>query len=178
MHRIIAMHTIADMANELHRSVIYLQGLQKRFELPLLEDAGYPDTYVAFLRTVVYLRIMGTSEELLLELWHFEKKLMRLLHADVNGSLTWFLDSCGQTKNGRRRLLLSNYDLGVDVPSGTLQLGLDFTTTPSELFSGREMGEDAIRVLGEYVKLYTQVRRNTRQEASMVSAALRWEARH
>jgi hypothetical protein len=172
------MQTLGDMAKELNRSTLYLQGLQKRFELPLFESDEYPDTYLAFLRTVTFLRIMGVSEESLLELWHFEKKLMRLLHADVAGSLTWALDSCGQTKNGRRRLLLSNYDLGVDVPSGALQLGLDFTTTPSELFSGREMGEDAIRVLTEYVKLYTHIRSNTRHEATMVNAALRWEARH
>jgi len=69
----------------------------------------------------------------------------------LSGSRTWFLDACGQPAHPRRRLLLGNYDLGVELPSGTLQLGLNFADRLPECFAGREMGEDALRVLTEHL---------------------------
>ena len=71
----------------------------------------------------------------------------------ADGSPPWFLAACGRTTHPRRRLLLTNHDLGVDLPSGTLQLGLNFATELPELFAGRAMGEDALRVLGDYLRL-------------------------
>ena len=99
------MHTLGDMAKALNRPAVYLSGLQARFELPLLEGAAYSDAYLAFIRTVVYLRALFISEEALRDLWHIEKKLLALLHADSTGSPTWFLDACGQTAHRNRRLL-------------------------------------------------------------------------
>lgn len=60
------MHSFADLARELNRSPVYLRGLQTRFELPLLEGAAYSDSYLAFLRTIVFLRTLNVSEDALL----------------------------------------------------------------------------------------------------------------
>lgn len=171
------LHTLADLARTLNRPAVYLRGLQARFELPACEGAGYSDAYLALLRTVVYLRALALSEETLRELWQVEKKLLRLLHVDSNGSTTWFLDSCGQSSHPERRLLLTQYDLGVAVPSRSLQLGLNFADTLPELFAGRDMGEDALRVLNDYLKLHTRLLDTLQAEVPQLRAALRWAAR-
>ena len=77
----------------------------------------------------------------------------------------------------KRRLLLTNFDLGVEVPAGTLQLGLNFADQLPELFTGREMGEDALRVLNEYLKLHGRIRFDVKAELPLVRAAIRWAAR-
>ncbi len=171
------MNTLGDMAKALNRSPVYLHGLQTRFELPIHEGARYSDAYLDFLRTVVFLRTLNVSGDSLLSLWHLEKKLLQLLHVDSTGSPTWFLDACGQPSHSRRRLLLTNYDLGVEVPTGTLQLGLNFADALPELFAGKEMGEDALRVLGEYLKLYTRIRADVSAEAPLLRSAVGWSKR-
>lgn len=40
------MHSLGDMAKSLNRSVVYLYGLQMRFELPAFEGAGYPSGFL------------------------------------------------------------------------------------------------------------------------------------
>jgi hypothetical protein len=84
-------HTFADLACALNRSPVYLRGLQTRFALPVLEGAAYADSCLAFLRTIVFLRTFGVSEDALLRLWHLETKRLALLHVDSTGSPTWFL---------------------------------------------------------------------------------------
>jgi hypothetical protein len=73
------------------------------------------------------------------------------LHVDSSGSKTWFLDSCAAITRRDRRLLLSNYDIGIAVPAHAIQLGLNFAATLPELFAGKEMGEDALRVLTDII---------------------------
>jgi len=85
--------TPSPTAHALNRSPVYLRGLQTRFVLPVLEGAAYPHGYLAFLRTIVFLRTFGVSEDALLRLWHLETKLLTLLHVDSTGSPTWFLDA-------------------------------------------------------------------------------------
>ena len=167
------MHTFGDMAKALNRSTVYLSGLQKRFELPTLEGSAYSDAYVAFLRGVINLRTFDISEETLRNLWHIEKKLLLILHADNTGSQTWFLDACGATSHPEQRLLLSNYDIGVEIPSKTLQLGLNFSDKLPELFTGRQMGEDGLRVLHDYLQLCTRIRSDIRAELPLLRAAIR-----
>lgn len=171
------MRTLGDMAKLLNRSPVYLTGLQKRFDLPALDGAGYSAAYIDFLCTVIYLRLFNVAEESLRELWHLEKKLLQLLHVDSTGSPTWFLDSCGPTTHRRRRLLLTNHDLGVALPSGTLQLGLNFAADLPELFAGKEMGEDALRVLAEYLKLYRRIQTDVQTELPLLRAAIHWSPR-
>jgi hypothetical protein len=72
------MHNFADLAKALNRSTVYLSGLQSRLELPVIDGAAY----LAFLQTVVHLRTLSITEETLRDLWHIEKKLLVLLHAD------------------------------------------------------------------------------------------------
>jgi hypothetical protein len=99
------MPTLGAMAKALNRSPVYLHSLRTRFELPVPGTAVYSDAYLAFLRTIIHLRILGISESALLQLWHLEKKLLTLLHVDSTGSATWFLDACGQTLHRNRSSL-------------------------------------------------------------------------
>jgi hypothetical protein len=105
------------------------------------------------------------------------KKLLQLLHADSTGSPTWFLDSCGATTHPKRRLLLTNYDVGVEIHGGSVQLGLNFAKKTPELFAGQEMGEDTLRVLDEYRKLFSRIRSDVRAELPRVRTASAWARR-
>ncbi len=171
------MHTFADLAKNLNRSSVYLSGLQSRFELPTFEGESYSAAYLAFLQTVVHLRTLSITEEMLRDLWHIEKKLLVLLHADSTGSPTWFLDSCGATTSPKRRLLLTNYELGAEVHGKGVQLGLNFADTAPELFAGQEMGEDALRVLNDYRKLHARITADVKAELPHVRAAAAWSKR-
>ena len=171
------MHTLSSMAKELNRPVIILSGWQARFELPVGKGTCYSNSYLAFLRIVAYLRMLNVSEDSLLKLWQLEKKLLTLLHVDSIGSPTWFLDSCGLTKNKQRRLLLTNYDIGMDLRAQVLQLGLNFTQSSPELFDGKEMGEDAMRVLGQYLKLASRIQEQVSAEVPLLKNAARWAGR-
>ena len=167
------MMTLGDMAKALNRSPLVLRGLQERFELPVLKGAAYAPAYLAFLRRIVLLRILGIAEERLRELWHLEKKLLHLLHVDSAGSPTWFLDACDAETLPERRLLLTNYDLGRDLSASGLQLGLNFSETTSELFSHAEMGEDALRVLNRCLELQNGIKADIALELPNTLAAAR-----
>ena len=171
------MRTLADLAKALNRSTVYLSGLQSRFEIPTFDGAEYSKPYLAFLQTVVHLRTLSITEETLRDLWHIEKKLLVLLHADSTGSPTWFLDSCGATTRPKRRLLLTNYELGAVVHGKGVQLGLNFADTALELFAGQEMGEDALRVLNEYRKLHARISAEVKAEVPHVREAVSWAKR-
>jgi len=170
------MRTLNEMATALNRSTVYLSGLQKRFELPAFVGATYPDTYLEFFRTVIYLRTFGVSEETLRNLWVLEKKLLTLLHVDSTGSRTWFLDGCGRAMHRYRRLMLSNFDLGIPLDAREVQTGLDFSDRLPELFEGKAMGEDALRVLDECLKLEKTILKDVRAELPHVREAVKWAA--
>ncbi len=171
------MPTLGDMANALNRSQLVLRDVLKRFEVPLAKDDRYSDATLAFLRTVIFLRALNIGEDRLRELWRLEKKLLQLLHVDSAGSPTWFLDACGLTNHPRRRLLLSNFDLGFALPVRAVQLGLNFADVGAELFAGKEMGEDAIRVLVETLKLHHAICADAAGERPLAIAAIRWARR-
>jgi hypothetical protein len=111
------------------------------------------------------------------DLWHLEKKLLELLHVDSTGSRTWFLDSCGATTHRKRRLLLTNHDLGFPLTGLELQTGLDFAEAKPELFGGLEMGEDALRVLRECLKIRTHILADIAAELPQVRLGVKWAAR-
>jgi len=166
--------TLGDISKSLNRSPVYLASLQKRFELPALEIVAHADAYVAFLRKVIALRAFNIAEETLLDLWHLEKKLLQLLHVDSTGSPTWFLDSCSATKHPERRLLLTHYDLGVPLTASEVQFGLNFAESAPELFAGQEMGEDAMRVLRECLKIRARILTDLAGELPHVRAGVKW----
>jgi hypothetical protein len=171
------MYSFADLVADLNRPAVYLHGLQSRFELPSFSGVGYSEAYLMFLRKLIYLRSLSISEEILRDMWHLEKKLLQLLHVDSAGSLTWFLDACGAKDNPQRRLMLTSYDLGVEVPSRTLQLGLNFADKMPEFFAGKEMGEDVLRVLNDYLKLKARIYSEIEAELPVVQAAIKWGCR-
>lgn len=166
--------SLGEIAKDLNRPILYLRGLQSRFELPVLEGALYTPAYQSFLRTIVHLRTLSISEDTLQHLWRIEKKLLQLLHVESTGSPTWFLDSCGATSYRKRRLLLTNHDCGVEVSAKVLQLGLNFSDSPPELFAGSEMGEDAMRILNEYLKIHSRIGSDIKSELPRVAAAMQW----
>ena len=168
------MHTFANLAKALNRSTVSLACLLSRFELPTFRDAGYSDAYFAFLQTVVHLRTLSITEEMLRNLWHIEKKLLVLFHADSTGSPTWFLDSCGATTNPKRRLLLSNYELGAEIHGKSTQMGGNFADTTTERFAGQEMGDDALWVLNDYRKLHASISAEAKAEVPQVREAVTW----
>ena len=79
-------------------------------------------------------------------------------------------------KSGRHRLLLTNYDLVAPIPAKELQLGLNFNETAPELFGGQEMGEDALRVLNQYITLFSAIRSDLENKLPQVRAATKWVA--
>lgn len=121
--------------------------------------------------------MLGISQETLLKLWHLEKKLLTLLHVDSIGSPTWFLDACGPTSKPHHRLLLSNSNMGFQLKSHAVQLGLDFSKVVPELFAGKEMGEDALRVLGQYLEIHTRIQKDISIEIPLLRQAARWGRR-
>lgn len=168
------MPSLSHIARQIGRDRIQALGLIKRFDLPVFPGSGYPATYLPFLRTLVYLRLAQVPEERILELWHLERKLMTLLHADTLGSPTWMIDGHSQKGGRSRRLFLSRHDLGTDLFASSLQPGLDFSSDDAELFASREMGEDALRILHTYLELLGSVRRIIADQAATLHAAARW----
>lgn len=65
----------------------------------------------------------------------------------------------------------------MEVPSKTLQRGLNFADALPELFDGKAIGEDAFRVLTECIKQYARIRANIEAELPQVCATLYWAAR-
>ena len=146
-----------DLSQALVRPALWISRMRKRFGLPVLEQ--YPECYVAFLRKIRDLRNLGVSEEKLGDLWDLERKLIEILHLDLGGGELSLIEGCSAEADPDRRLLISNADLGVPLMARDLQAGLDFSAgRPQELFDGGEMGEDALRLLGEYRNLLQEVR--------------------
>ncbi len=168
------MHSLGDISKALNRSVLYLSGLQARFELPVMEKSDYSAAYLECLRTLVMLRTFNVAEKDLVTLWELEKKLLVLLHLDSSGSRTWFLDSCGVTAHIDRRLLLTNQDLGISLNRDQVQMGLNFSDSLPELFAGKEMGEDALRVLRECLTLRHRILAQVDSELANLRFALKW----
>jgi hypothetical protein len=146
--------------------------MRKQFGLPVLED--YPECYVAFLRKIRDLRNLGVSEEKLSELWNLERKMIAILHLDLGGGELSLIEGCSVEADPERRLLLSNAELGVPLMSRDLQAGLDFQALPKELFEGKEMGEDCLRLLGEYRILFQEIREIVGRERKVLWNSLKW----
>jgi hypothetical protein len=164
--------TMSVIAERLARPVVWVRGIQKRFGLPVLEH--YPEGYEEFLRKILHLRVLGVSEESLREFWAVERKLIEVLHLDPETSPTWMVDACAFDADPDRRLLLSNIDLGCSLPATDLQIGLNFTTTAPELFAGKEMGEDALRLISDYRTRLTSIRSAVASELPILKGAIKW----
>jgi hypothetical protein len=164
--------TTAELIERLARPALWISRVRKRFGLPVLED--YPEYYVAFLRKIRDLRNLGVSEEKLGELWDLERKLIAILHLDLGGGELSLIEGCSVEADPERRLLLSNADLGVPLMARDVQAGLDFQKRPSELFEGKDMGEDALRLLCEYRVLLQEIRGIVLRERVVLKRSIRW----
>jgi hypothetical protein len=163
--------TTTELIERLGRPALWITRMRKRFGLPILEE--YPECYVAFLRKIRDLRNLGVSEEKLGDLWDLERKLIAILHLDLGGGELSLIEGCSVEADPDHRLLLSNADLGVPLLARDVQAGLDFQSRPQELFDGQAMGEDALRLLGEYRNLLKDVRELVGRERSVLKDSLR-----
>jgi hypothetical protein len=166
------MKSMKLMAEGLGRPVVWVAGVQKRFALPVRES--YPEGYESFLRKIIHLRVLGVAEETLREFWAVERKLIEVLHLDPQSSPTWMVDACAVDADPERRLLLSNIDLGFPLPATDLQIGLNFAATSHELFDGRDMGEDALRLISDYRTRLSAIRSSVASESRILRNALKW----
>ena len=146
--------------------------MRKHFGLPVLED--YPECYETFLRKIRDLRNLGVSEEKLVSLWNLERKLIDILHLDLGDGNLSHIQGCSVEADPERRLLLSNADLGVPLMARDLQTGLDFQALPKELFEGKEMGDDVLRILREYSDLLDETLKTVSRESKVLKNSLRW----
>jgi len=151
---------------------VWVAGVQKRFGLPVLES--YPEGYESFLRKIVHLRVLGVTEETLREFWAVERKLIEVLHLDPQSSPTWMVDACAFSADPDRRLLLSNIDLGSPLLATDIQIGLNFAASSPELFAGKEMGEDALRLISDYRTRLAVIRLSVSSELSVLKGAIKW----
>ncbi len=160
------------LSEKLGRPALWISRMRKRFGLPVLEE--YPECYVNFLRKIRDLRNLGVSEDKLGDLWELEQKLIAILHLDLGVGELSLIEGCSAEVDPERRLLLSNADLGVSLMARDVQAGLDFQKRPKELFEGKEMGEDALRILGEYRALLQEIRETVRSERKVLKESLKW----
>ena len=114
------------------------------------------------------------SEEKFGQLWDLERKIIEILHLDLGGGELSLVEGCSVEADPERRLLLSNADLGVPLMARDLQTGLDFQALPKELFEGKAMGEDALRILREYSDLLDETLKTVSRESKVLKDSLRW----
>ena len=119
------MFTLGEMSKALNRPAVYLAGC-KPVEISRLSREPPIRMPSRFLRSVVFMRMLGASEAALLTLWHLEKKLLTLLHADslvhpLEFSILW------PQQQLHYRLLLTNFEIGFQLKSQAVQLGMNFT---------------------------------------------------
>jgi hypothetical protein len=84
------------------------------------------------------------------------------------------VDACAYPADPDRRLLLSNIDLGFPLPATDLQIGLNFAASAPELFAGKEMGEDALRLIIDYRTRLAGIRASVGSESRILRDALKW----
>ena len=65
-------------------------------------------------------------------------------------------------------------DLGIPLAAREVQTGLDFSDRLPELFEGKAMGEDALRLLDECLKLEKAILKDVRSELPQIRAATKW----
>jgi hypothetical protein len=166
--------TSMELSERLGRPALWIGRNQKRFGLPVLKN--YPECYSAFLRKIRDLRNLGVSEEKLVDLWNLERKIIDILHLDLGGGELSLIEGCSVEVDLERRLLLSNAELGVPLMARDVQAGLDFSAgRPKELFDGKAMGEDGLRILGEYRVLLQRVKELVGKERVVLKEGLKWE---
>jgi len=149
--------------------------LQRKYGLSIYED--YSDGYAVLLKKIIYLGVFSVSAADIKALLKHERGLLELLRVDsLQEGPDWFESLCTM-RAGRKRLLLTGYDIGSAVFADTVQTGLDFKERAKELCEDREMGADSLRGLKRYAETLARIRRKLDAERSLVSEAARWRRR-
>jgi len=63
------------------------------------------------------------------------------------------------------------------VAAKEIQLGLDFAEKLPELFAGKDMGENALRVLNAHIPLHAAILADVAAELSHLRETVKWAAR-
>jgi hypothetical protein len=154
-----------------------LRGVLRHLEIEAKafhQEAVFP-CLLPCVRQVIYLRIAGIALSTIVKLWETEQKLIELLHGDSLGSETWMIDSWAEKGKRRQRLMLSHYALGADLASVAMQPSLNFAGDDGrELFAGKEMGEDVMRVLQTYLARRQKLIRKLRQAQPLLQKTAQW----
>lgn len=169
-------HSFNEFCKQLGKNPLYVRSLQADLNLHIPSKLdGYSASYGVFMRKVVSLRTFSIPVDMIGDCLTKEIKILTLLHMDtLSTSPTWYLDACLDLSGGANKLLLTGYDLGFPVSDGAIQCNLDFGRRDTELFEGREMGEDVRRVLRNYVKLVDDIKKRAYTEMSVLENALVW----
>lgn len=169
--------SFSDMCRVLNRPPGYVRTLQGKLGLYIPPSGdGYTSAYVAFMEKIQSLRLLSVPMEDIESLFQLEKKLLTLLKIDsLSASKTWYLDACASPPQSDDPLLLTNMDVSGHLSAdGGVQISLDFSERPTELFPSHEMGEDVRRVRKLYNKQRTEIVRRVKAEAPILQDALRW----
>jgi hypothetical protein len=171
--------TLNELCEMVGKPYPYVRMLQGQLGLPVPKDRnGYTRAYGVFLRNVLSLRAFGVPMEDIVELLKKEVRILEILHVDsFTAGPTWYLEHCGRNGTGPSRLLLTEYDIGCPVQPHTVQPHFDFGHKSRELFTGKEMGEDAGRAVRLYLKLVERIRERVTNEEPVLRDALQWARR-
>ena len=168
--------TFYELCHMLGKSSPYVHNLQVKLGLYIPgKGEDYSDAYVVFLQTVISLRTFSIPLDDICQLFETEKKLLKFLKVDsLTHSKTWYLDACGLGADPDGRLLLTNYEIDHHIKPNSIQSNLDFGAKEAELFSGREMGEDARRIFDVYSRQRGEIMDRVQSETQILERALDW----
>jgi hypothetical protein len=168
--------TFQDLCHALGKSAPYVHNLQTKLGLYIpCKGEAYSDAYLAFMQIIISLRTFSIPLDDICRLFETEKKLLKLLKVDsLTHSQTWYLDACGSVSEIINRLLLTNYEIDPHIKTNAIQSNLDFGAKDKELFSGREMGEDARRVFDVYQCQRGEIMARVNAETQVLERALDW----
>ena len=170
-------YTFSELCEALGKSPFFVRNLQQNLKLPMCRASGYSPEYLRFLEKTVAMRAFNIPLSRITDLFELEKKILVLLHIDaLCNSETWYLGSALPEHYSDRHLLLTGHDIGFPVTNAAIQHNLDFGRRESELFDGREMGEDIGRILRKYIKRSKDIRKIVQQEQPVLRNALDWAA--
>ncbi len=131
--------------------------------------------YHAFVKQIIFIHTTGVPLKTLARFLRHEATLISLLNEDASTNTRLLVEGWKQKGAAQQRLLLSRYDIGAQVESKSLQPRLDFTEqSEAELFTGQEMGEDALRALATCARDRQYIMGHLRKKAPLLVNVGNW----
>ncbi len=164
--------TLKELEAATGKSSLFLMHLINRYGL--CKTRAFSDGYAILLRKLIALSLAAIPQKEIALMLSREQTLLRLLKVDtLNPIATWYEDMC-VNRTGATRLLLSGYDLGRGIEGSGIQPSLDFASREKELFTGPEMGDDALRALHLCADTQRHIIRRLSVEQAVVASSLKW----